>query len=250
MICKDNSVPLHKQVEAILNDLITNKLKPDERIPSERELCKMYGLSRTTIRQAINKEVTEGNLYRIQGKGTFVAKPKIYQELFKMSSFKETIIARGMEPKVKIYSSDFLVATLQTATLLHITPEEEILKMVLVGFADAEPIVLYKSYLPANLGRLTLKEAQKYEARNEAFSSFELYKSCCDIEPYYTNQTFEAILPNDFCSEVLRISKTQPVFKVTSIIYTQDNSPIEYKEAYYRGDKFKFNISRQHTIKP
>ncbi|MFZ5944723.1 MAG: GntR family transcriptional regulator [Bacillota bacterium] len=250
MISKNDSVPLHKQVEAILKDLIINKLKPDDQIPSERDLCKMYGLSRTTIRQAINKEVNEGNLYRIQGKGTFVAKPKIYQELFKMSSFKETILARGMKPKMMIYSSDFLIANLQTATLLNISPHEEILKIILVGYADEEPIALYKSYLPAGLGQLTLKEAEKCEKNGEAFSTFELYKNCCDVEPHITNQTFEAILPNDFSAKVLKICNNQPVFKVTSLVYTKENKPIEYKEAYYRGDKFKFNISRKHIITP
>lgn len=239
------TIPLYQQVKEKLNDLIS-KSSPGDRIPPERELCLTFNLSRTTVRQAIQEAVNEGLLYRVQGKGTFVARPKIRQELFGVTTFKETITSRGMVPRVKILEVRHMPANLQTARLLNISPSEEIMYLSLIGFADNEPIVLYHCYLPAQIGGPTLAEARKKEQAGEAFSTFELYRDCCGVRSRVTNQTFEATLAEEGLAVLLNIKKGDPVFRVTSIIYDYDDQPVEFKQAFYRGDKFNFNISRLH----
>ena len=81
-IVKDSPLPLHYQLKQILLEMIENELlKPGDSIPSERELCEAQDVSRMTVNKAILSLVNEGVLYREQGKGTFVAKPKINQNL-------------------------------------------------------------------------------------------------------------------------------------------------------------------------
>src|SRR5262247_1041326 len=91
-------VPKYFQLREILLDLIdSGELPLDTPIPSERELCRRHGLSRMTVRQALDHLVTEGRLYRVPGKGTFVARPKIEMPL-RLVSFTEDMRNRGLEP--------------------------------------------------------------------------------------------------------------------------------------------------------
>ena len=90
-------VPKYSQLREILLDLVETELDADQSIPSERELSTRFGLSRMTVRQSVDHLVSEGRLYRVQGKGTFVARPKIDMPL-RLTSFSEDMRARGMEP--------------------------------------------------------------------------------------------------------------------------------------------------------
>jgi GntR family transcriptional regulator len=151
-----------------------------------------------------------------------------------------------MTPLVKIQDVRYLPANYQTARLLNINENEEIVNLSLIGYADDEPIVLYNSFMSAKIGRTTVEEARRREGMGEAFSTFELYRDCCGVMPKVTNQTFEAALADESVASLLKIKKSSPVFKVTSIIYDRDEQPIEFKQSFYRGDKFNFNISRLH----
>src|SRR5215217_9713202 len=90
-------VPKYSQLREILLDLVETELDADQSIPSERELSSRFGLSRMTARQAVEHLVSEGRLYRVQGKGTFVARPKIDMPL-RLTSFTEDMRARGLTP--------------------------------------------------------------------------------------------------------------------------------------------------------
>lgn len=247
MINHNSPIPLYKQVKAMIKRQIeAGELKPDQQISSEREICEMYDVSRTTVRQAINEAVNEGMLYRIPGKGTFVAKPKIDQGLFQMSSFTQTIIARGMAPRTEILREEQIPADAQLANILNLEIGEQVVNLTLLGYADDEPVVYYRSFMPASIGKGAALRARAWTKEGRSFSTYELYAGRDNIYPSTTSQTFEAIIAGEEIAEVLKIEKGSPIFKVTSVIYAESKVPLEFKQVYYRGDKFKFNISRRH----
>ncbi|HHY93479.1 MAG TPA: GntR family transcriptional regulator, partial [Firmicutes bacterium] len=104
-------IPLHVQLTEILRGWVeSGELGPGERIPSERELCERFGVSRTTVRQALAEAEQEGMLTRIHGKGTYAAAAKIAQPLVRITSFAETIRSRGQVPTMTVLGARTVVA--------------------------------------------------------------------------------------------------------------------------------------------
>lgn len=248
MIDHKSPVPLHRQVREYIKRLVeTGVLKEDEQIPSERELCEQFDISRTTVRQAINDAVNEGILNRIPGKGTFVARPKIDQGLLNMTSFEDTIRLRGMTPRTEVVSDSVIKAGNRVGRALGLEPGAEVVHIVLLGYADDEPVAYYNAYLPPAIGQMVAATARVWSNEERSFSTFQLYSGRNGINPHITTQTFEAAVADEKLGHTLQIPAGAPVFRVTSIIHARGDIPLEYKEVYYRGDKFRFSISRRHA---
>ena len=99
MLSKHSPVPLYQQLKAVIEDHIaTGEWLPNQRAPSERELCEQFKISRITVRQALSELVMEGRLTRTQGRGTFVAHPRIQQQLTNLTGFTQDMQARGKRP--------------------------------------------------------------------------------------------------------------------------------------------------------
>lgn len=248
MIDHKSPVPLHKQVrEYIKKQIEAGILKEDEQIPSERELCELFDISRTTVRQAINDAVNEGILSRIPGKGTFVDRLKFDQGLLNMATFEDTVRLRGLNPRTIVVSDGVIKVGARVGKALGLEPGTEAVHIVLLGYADDEPVAHYNSYLPLAIGHMVAATARIWSAEGQSFSTYQLYSGRNGIDPYITTQTFEAAVADEKLGDTLCISAGAPIFKVTSVIHTRGDIPIEYKEVYYRGDKFKFSISRRHS---
>ncbi|MHB1405580.1 MAG: GntR family transcriptional regulator [Desulfitobacteriaceae bacterium] len=246
MLLTNGPTPYYQQVKEYLRTLIdSGKLGEDEQIPSERELCLQFGISRTTIRQALNESEQEGLIYKVHGKGTFVAPRKIDQELLTMNSFEDTVLSRGLKPKMTVLAVESLQPTLEINAILKLDMVN-LTKISLLGHGDDEPIVYYESFIAEQLGKAVAAEAIKRSNQGLSYSTYQLYRDCCGIIPRETHQTIEAAVADSMTAEILQIRKGTPIFLTTSIVYTDNNQPIEYKKVRYRGDKYKFNITRRH----
>ena len=241
---------LYTQIEeSIKKEISSGRLKAGDKVPSERELCEMFGVSRITARQAINEMVKKDLLFTVQGKGTFVAnanneKLTISQGLMNITTFENTIANIGQSAGTRIENYKIMPVDFELCKILNLNITDQILNLNLIGTADGLPVVLYQSFFAMDLGFRIYEEAQKKEKENIPFSTIDLYKSFSNIAPSYVEQTFEAIIANTKLSETLKIEKGEPLFLVSSIIYAKGDAPIEYKKAYYRGNKYKFHIKR------
>ncbi len=145
-----SSVPKYSQLREILLDLIATELAYDQVIPSERELVDRYGLSRMTVRQAISNLVAEGRLYKVPGKGTFVARPKIEMPL-RLASFTEDMLARGLEPGAVDLERRLVPATGLLARALALNPGDLVHVIARLRTADSVPMAVERCHIPARV---------------------------------------------------------------------------------------------------
>lgn len=242
---RHGSIPLYEQIKNIIEQQIKNgELKEGEKIPSERELCEIYDVSRITVRQAIALAENEGLLYRSQGMGTFVAKPKIKQELTHVNTFETSLAQHGFVASTKIRKVEIIPNSIYFNKLLEIPISDKIINLQLIGYGDEEPIVYYSSYFAFDLGQKMHQAAYDASQKNKPFSTLDLYTHQSDVTPTQIQQTYEATISDEAMSDILKVPQRSPIFSVTSIVYAK-NRPIEYREAHYRGDKYKFSITRQ-----
>lgn len=224
------------------------ELRRGERLPSERELCERFRVSRTTVRHVLAQAEQEGLVLRVHGKGTFVSQPKIAQPLVRITGFAETIRAQGQEPGMRILNTRTLPADVAMAALMGIPPGAPITEFTTMGLADGEPMVLYLSHLPPQLGPQVVELARERTAKGVAFTMYELYGQILALQAVTVHQTFEASAADDAAAAALGIHGGAPVFVVTSLVRDSEGSLLEHRRALYRGDKYRFNVQRQYDM--
>ncbi|MGO4420701.1 GntR family transcriptional regulator, partial [Streptomyces sp. MCAF7] len=151
---------------------ITETLPPGTPVPPERTLASEFDTSRTTVRQALQELVVEGRLERIQGKGTFVAKPKVSQAL-QLTSYTEDMKAQGLEPTSQLLDIGYVTADDRLAGLLDITAGGRVLRIERLRLASGEPMAIETTHLSAKrfpaLRRSLVKYSSLYTALAEVY---------------------------------------------------------------------------------
>lgn len=236
-INKDVPIPMYYQLkEFIIDEIQRGNLMPGDSIPTEIELSQMFRISRTTVRQAVIELVRDGYLYRVKGKGTFVAKPKIMQDFMrKLETFADQMKRLGMTPKTKVLECKMVRASEKVADALEVAKGENVIKLVRLRFANDEPIVLVDSYLPSSCACVLDHDMEK-ESLYDVLSKDVETKVCRVI------RQIEATTAGQLESDLMNIKRGYPIQLTTTIAYNQNGRPMEYSIARYRGDKNKFIV--------
>src|SRR4051812_19095080 len=142
-------VPKHQQLREILLDLI-DASTPETPIPSERDLSNRYGVARMTVRQAVESLVAEGRLFKVAGKGTFVAKPKVDQQA-RLTSFGEEMTRRGKVPSSTVLTFGRVTATAQLGRELGTESGHPLVYLKRLRHADGVPMSIERLWLPEAL---------------------------------------------------------------------------------------------------
>lgn len=209
-------------------------------LPTESDLCKIFDVSRTTIRQALHQLELEGTIYKIQGKGTFVSSPKINEQITEnIRSFSEQMKEAGLNSYSKVMNLEIIPATSKLAGFLSIEEEDPIIELERLRFAGEKPYQYSISYIPWEVAPNLVKE-------DCSFSLFELLKNKFNISIKKSIESIEPILPEKEICEMLNIPDNTPSFLLTSHTYSDDDIPIEYSTTIVRGDVSKFVTKRYY----
>ena len=229
-------VPRYHQLKEIIREQITGgDLKPGDLIPSERELSERYGVSRMTARQSIVELTNEGLLYRRQGKGTFVAWPKIAQQLTALTGFTEDIRARGQRHGTRLLEIGMVTIDGAAALRLQVPPGQRVVRIYRARLADDEPLALEQSLI-SFFGCEKLLEADLGST-----SLYSLLEHQFGLPPIEAEQELEAGLATAEHADLLGIAVGSPVLLLRRTTYTERRQPLEYAESVYRGDKYAFH---------
>ncbi|SIT73219.1 GntR family transcriptional regulator [Edaphobacillus lindanitolerans] len=235
---KSVPIPLYFQLkELILKQIQDGTYQVEDAIPTEKELSEIFDISRTTVRQAITELVQEGWLYRVKSKGTFVRTPKISQSFIQaLGSFNDQIRALGMSPSTEILDFEVISAPEQVAEHLKLQQKDKVIYIHRRRFADNEPIVMVKTYLPYKRCKFVLDHDLVKESLYPVLAMQE------DTSINKIRRFIEAVEANPYDREHLSVESGSAIQKFESIGYNVKDEPIEYSVARYRGDKNRFEI--------
>ncbi len=232
---KDSPVPLYHQVEEILYRWITEQMKPGDVLPSEKELCEMFKVSRSVIRQALGNLVNRGLIERQRGKGTIVVRPKIDEYLMsRLTGFYADMKAQGLQPKTKLLSREVVPADELLAYYLNLKTGDEVMKIHRLRFINEEPILTVVTFIPKALCPGLMEE----DLENQ--SLYEVLEKKYGIRLIWGERTIEAIPADAQDARLLKVKKGDPLLFLRSITYTEGNVPVEYYEAKHRADRTRF----------
>jgi GntR family transcriptional regulator len=234
-------VPKHQQLREILIDLMDTELEPDAPIPSERDLGEQYGLSRMTVRQAINQLVAEGRLYRVRGRGTFVAQPKMDLQI-RLASFTEDMTRRGMVPASRTIGFERIEASQTLARQLEINPGDSVLRLSRLRYADSIPMAVERTHLPEHRVPGLLNHGTPQSLYRHLAEHYGLALT-------WGEQVIEAGNADPEDAALLEIPATGVVLQMSRRSYAGDVL-IEYAVSAYRADRYQLWVPLERPAQP
>lgn len=237
-INRKSKLPLYYQLKEILKEEIDiGKYKPGDRIPSENEFAALLRISRNTAKQAIADLVSEGMLFRIQGKGTFVSEKKMFSGIMETFSFSEEIKNGSLKLTTRVIFAEEIIESEETIKYLKLKESRELFRIQRLRLLNNIPVALQTSYIPKffcpdllkhDLSAKSLYDILK-ENYNIGFSSFTESLSCVKADQYE--------------SGFLKVRKDSPLFFLTRKTYTKNDEIIEVVRSFMPGDRCEFNFS-------
>lgn len=241
IINKRSPIPAYNQlIDIIYNQVRNRELLPNEMLPSETELCKMYSISRTTVREALRRLTRDGLLYTIKGKGTFVAEPKLDQIMIKIPDFYEDMAVRGLKPDVKVIDIRVIKANQLVSEKLMIPLNENVFRIKRLFLADNKPYVLEKKFIVC-MDCKVLNSCREEDLTNiKDQSVFDVLAGKCHICNDYAHVSIEATTIRPDEARYLEVSAGTVAFYVDLVAFKKDDTPCGWIASVYRGDLYRF----------
>ena len=231
-------LPLYQQLGEGLRQLVHSTTWPANcAIPSERELMRITGLSRMTVRQAIDGLTREGLLQRVHGRGTYIVPEQIDQDINGVFSFSDQIREQGHEVTTKILNASECLPTPDEAGMLRLNGDDPIYRFTRLRMIDNEPVVINYVRVPAHLapGLLDHDLTQSFYA---------ILTNVYHLPPIQSVDTLEAVAATRDTAQLLGIRTGAPLSLVRRLARTHGETPIELTEEYARPDRLRYRLQQ------
>ncbi|MEH7107697.1 GntR family transcriptional regulator [Bacillus sp. JJ1764] len=232
---------LHLKVkDAIISLIKAGEYKPNTQLPTEAEFCKIYGVSRTTVRTALQQLVSEGYVYRQQGRGTFVSNNKVKQKLTStVQTFTEQIAMQGKNPLIKVLNLQVIPADSFLAEIFDLNEGDPINKLERARYVNDEPLQYEIAFLPWKITPgLNQEDCEK--------SLYHLLERQFRLKVKRTVEYLEIAAVEQDIAEILHIQEGSPCFSLETYAHASDETVIEYSKTIFRGDMANFVIERNY----
>jgi GntR family transcriptional regulator len=235
------AVPLYVQLrEALRTQIEEQGLRPGDRLPTETELEERYGVSRSTIRQAVGELETEGLLRRVQGKGTFVTAPKI-QHLPVLTSFSELLRSQGHHPSHRLLRSTIVAAGPQIAHDLELAEDLPGRHLERLLVADDQPVGVSRTWLP--LAVLGDHDRHIDRGVHEGGSLYQLLAdSSPTLVPHRGTETIQPTLAGSEESRLLGCDPGTPLLEIRRCTWTATDLPLERTQLVFVPGRYEYRV--------
>ena len=242
-IDRSSYIPFYAQVQDAIKEYIEHgDASPGDQLPSEPDLCRLFDVSRTVIRQALRGLESEGLIVRHKGRGTFIAEPKIGESLFQeLTGFYQDMSRKGHPPVSRVLKQAIISANAKVAAFLQLPPETLVIRIDRVRYVNNEPIVLVTTYLPhalcPKLVETDLSNRSLYDYLHEEYG----------LVIARGRRILEAIVASEHEAGLLDVTEGAPLISLQSVSYLEDGTPLEYYHALHRGDRSMFEVELIRT---
>ena len=232
-------LPMYYRIQkAILEQIQDGQLRPGGLLPSEAELAQQYQVSRITAKRALDDLVRLGRAYRQQGRGTFVAQPRI-REISGFRSFSEDIRARGFVPSSQILEFTQTAPDEAARERLHLPEGEQVYLLKRLRLASDEPVAIETACLPCRIcPGLLAEDLSRGSLYNILMQKYQVVPTWADAE-------VEAAAASREEATLLKLKPGIPVLSARRVTYAANYDAIETVVSVYRGDRFTFYTGRQ-----
>ena len=229
-------IPLYHQLKQRLNARIqSGEWKPGDKIDSENRLMDIFHVSRNTAKKAIDELVQEGSLFKVQGKGTFVSRPKFEQSLSGFYSFSRVLREKGLHPTDRVLEVKEVTPSESVRIGLQLAPGENVIEMKRLRCANDEPIILESSFMPKSVIQ---DMSVLYEVGKS--SLYDLLDERYNVIVVRAKEAFEPVLIREGESVLLETAVGKPALLLERTAYDTNNQPVEYCISIVRGDRCRF----------
>jgi GntR family transcriptional regulator len=233
---RSDATPLYLQLrQAILDELARSQPAHGERLPTERELQERYGVSRATVRSALDLLERQGYVVRAQGVGTLVARTKIEPDISQLTSFTEDLQAKGLEPSSATLEIALVSPPAGASEAFGLGDLDKVWYLRRLRFGNGEPIGIHDLYLPP-----TLEFSPR--ALQSMSSYYELLRERHGIEPMRALETFTAKTADAREASLLNVDEGAALLAIQRVTFDADERAIEYVDLLYRADHYEYRV--------
>lgn len=205
-------------------------------VEPERALAERFRVSRETVRQALQELVFEGRLRRLQGRGTFVARPKVTQPL-QLTSYTRDIRSSGLRPSSRLLRSATVPAAGEVAAALSLPDGHPVYELERLRLADGEPMAIERLHLDA------ARFAGLHRRLTETASVYDLLRETYGVRLAGGEATLECILATPDHAGLLGCEPRTPMLRLTQRSWDADGRTVEFVRSVYRGDRYQFSAA-------
>lgn len=232
-------IPKYFTVKAILQARLEREYARGERLPSEAELCAIFGVSRITVQQALGLLEKDGAIRREQGRGTFYLGPTVKRTETRPSELLESVMRYRDGAYTRVTARGLAPATPLVADRLHLTAGTPVVMIERVGFVDYEPIIFIKASLPEAIGGKLLEDESHFERATLGSLLQDRHGVVIDS----VVQTIGASLADPAFAHHLGVTVGAAVLEGERTYYDPAGRPIYFNHAFYRADRHRFVVS-------
>ncbi|BDR57596.1 GntR family transcriptional regulator [Xylocopilactobacillus apicola] len=240
-IDKSSMVPIYEQIADGLRDLMYGgNLQDGDKIDSEQKMCMDLGISRATVRKALNILIKEGRIRKIHGKGTYVIQPNVEYSLNdKLFSFAESLAQQQLNYETQVIKQELLPANKKIAEQLKIDVGNKYLYLERIRSINNEKIMLIEN-------RINVKHCRGIE--NSNFNNVSLFAKIEELSRRkisFAKSSYEALIVGSERGKLLDLAPNLPILKMQQTVFLSKNEPVEYGSVWLKANKYLLTTTLQ-----
>lgn len=232
----DSSINLYQQVSEKIKELIkTEQYREGDKIPNENQICDYFGVSRITVRKAIQQLCDENILIKKHGKGTFISMPTLIDSVSIGGSFSKYCKENSIKSTTKVISKDIIESDEKIANTLKVMVKDKVIRIKRLRLINDLPAIFEIDYFRADSDYIFTNDLENNSLLDIIAQNRNIDISCFSDSFYVEDGTDEINLE-------LECKAGYKYLVIDEIVLSKANEIIYYNEQFIRTDRYKYNL--------